>query len=113
MIIHNEGTLEEAVALVRQEPVRYSDYYAYRIVSSEELLRNLSLQALSRGDVAVVVLVGQEGSMEGHPAALKRIKAQRRETETQAVRAWVRAHPEVKKAQTTTEILRIIHGRAK
>lgn len=113
MIIHNEETLEEGVALVKQGSVRYSDQYSYRLVTSEALLRTLALQALSRDDVAVVAMLGQERSMENHALALRTTKAQRRETETQAVKTWVREHPEVKKAETASEIMRIIRGHSK
>lgn len=110
MIIHNEDTLEEAVVLVQQGPIRYSDEWAYRTVTTVELLRSLATQALNRGDIAIVAPVGQERAMEEHASTRRAIRLQRREQEKVAVKTWVAEHPEVKKAKTVGEIVKIIRA---
>jgi len=97
MIVHNEETLEEALQMVRAEgSVRYSDRYAYIIITSPETLEYLSRKALRRGDVAVVHPLGAEG--ESHTQALAKVKKQRVAEEKKKIREWVKEHPEIAEA---------------
>ena len=109
MIVHNEETLEEAFQMLGASPlgVRYSDRFAYVVVSSPYTLENLSRSALKRRDIAIVVPVGQEASMEVHSHALPRILAQRKRQELKDVRKWISEHPELKEAKTEQEIIKL------
>lgn len=109
MVIHDENTLEEGIVMVQQSPIRYSDEFSYRTVTTVDLLRSLASPALERGDIAIVVPLGQESSMEEHAPTRRAFREQRREQEKLSTRRWVAEHPEVKKAKTTSEILKIIH----
>lgn len=113
MIIHNEETLEEAILLVGQGPIKYSDEYSYRTVTSERQLRGLVAQAFGRKDIAVVAPVGQERSMEVHSMARRAIKTARAEAEKGAIKQFLAANPEVRKAKTVGEAMRIFHAKQK
>ena len=96
MIVHNEETLHEALQLLESNgPVRYSDEYAYIIITTPETLELQARRAFDRNDVAVVVSRGQEREMEDHAKARPSIRKQRAEDEKRRIKAWVREHPEV------------------
>jgi len=113
LIIHDDETLEEAVALVLQGPVKYSDEYSYRTVASETQLRELITQAFSRQDISIVVPVGQERSMEVHSVARRAVKLARENAEKTAVRQFLSDNPEVRKAKTVDEAMRIFRTKHK
>jgi len=119
MVIHDDGTLEEALLLVDSGPVRYSDQYAYIIVTNRDTLEGRARTTLECGDVAVVVPVGMESEMENHDVALKRVKVQRKRREQRAARAYFREHPELLEAETERDAVRLYRkarkeeGRAK
>ena len=107
MIIHDEDTLQQALTLVEQSPVRYSDQFAYVIVSSPGSLEKAARIALERNDIAIVVPVGQESTMEEHCRERPRILARRTRQELKAVRRWISEHPELKEAKTEQEIIKL------
>ena len=113
MIVHNEDTLQQALTLVEQSPVRYSDQYAYVVVSSLNSLEKLCRSALGRKDVAVVVPVGQESSMEEHVRVKLRILDQRKRQELKDVKKWIAEHPELKEARTEQEVIKLYHKERK
>lgn len=98
MIVHDSETMEDAMALVGQGPVRYSDTFAYVIVTIPSSLEKLLTSALERDDVAIVVLKGMESTMEVHSNVLARVQKQRRVKELKDVRAYMGEHPELAKA---------------
>jgi len=105
LIIHNEDTLQQALTLVEQGPIRYSDQFAFVVVSSPGTLENLSRNALGRNDIAIVVPLGQEALMEEHARERPRVLAQRKRQELKDVRRWISEHPELKEARTEQEIV--------
>jgi len=107
MIVHDEETLEEALVMVAQGPVRYSDTYNYITISDAETLNRKVTSAFNTGDIAIIVPTGQEGSMEDHSQSLYKIRAQRKRQEAKDIRKWVAEHPEVKEAKSDEEIIKI------
>ena len=94
MIIHDEESLEEALLLVEQGPIRYSDEYAYIIVNSPETLKYNVMRAFGRNDIAIVAPVGDESLMEVHHAERLKVMARRRVEEKKGVQEYFREHPE-------------------
>ena len=107
MIVHDEDTLQQALSLVEQGPVRYSDQHAFVIFSEPGQLEYSARRALERSDIAVVVPVGQERAMEVHAIERPKILARRKRQELKDVRAWIAAHPELKAARTEQEIVKL------
>lgn len=105
MIVHDEDTLQQALSLVEQGPVRYSDEYAYVIVSSPGSLKKAAGTALERGDIVVVVPVGQEYRMEDHAKERPKVLERRKRRELKDVRKWISEHPELKEAKTEREMI--------
>jgi len=100
MIVHNDETLEEALQMLASssEGVRYSDQYAYIIITTPETLELQCRRALVRDDIAVVVPRGQERGMEDHARELPRVKERRAREEKRKFKEWMREHPELAKA---------------
>jgi len=95
VIVHDESTLNEALQVLEsQGPVRYSDQYAYVIVTTPETLEMLSRRAFDRNDVVVVAPRGQESGMEDQAKVRVTIRKQRAEEEKRKIREWVKEHPE-------------------
>jgi len=107
VIVHDEDTLQQAMSLVEQGPVRYSDEHAFVILSSPASLEKVARSTLSHGDIAIVAPVGQESTMEEHSRERPRILAQRKRQELKDVRRWISEHPELKGAQTEQEIIKL------
>ena len=107
MVIHDEDTLQQALILAEQTPVRYSDQYSYIVYSKPFQLEYALRRALERGDIAIVVPVGQERAMEEYSRELRRVKEQRRREELRGVKKWISEHPELKEATTEEEIVRL------
>ena len=107
MIVHNEDTLQQALILAEQTPIRYSDQYSYIVYSKPFQLEYALRRALGRGGIAIVVPVGQERVMEEYSVALRRVKEQRRRKELRDVKTWISEHPELKEATTKEEIVRL------
>jgi len=107
VIVHNEETLQQALTLTEQGPVRYRDTYMYTMYSNPDVLEVVSHKALERGDIAIVVPVGQERIMEVHHHELRRVKERRRRQELKDVRNWISEHPEVKGLTSEAEIVRV------
>lgn len=106
MIVHNMDTLNTAVSMISDGPVRYSDRYAYVIVKSPEVLNKLLHSQLEREDIAVVVPLGQEKSLEDYFQSLQRIRRQRKVDELRNMKAWLVKHPEVLEAKTVEDALK-------
>lgn len=73
MIVKDEETLEEALQMLWLDcpgGVRYSDTYLYIKISRPSMLEHRCKLALSRGDIAVVVPLGTEHTMEDHAIML-------------------------------------------
>jgi len=100
MIVHDVESIEQALQMLAASPegVRYSDQYSYIIITTPETLEYQCLSALARDDIAIVVSRGHESEMEGHTAALTRIKRQRVREEKRKIKEWIREHPELAKA---------------
>ncbi len=94
MVIHDEESLEEALSLIGSGSIRYSDTYAYIIVTNLNALEKLLRSALGRGDIAIVVPLGMESTMEVHTIELKKVKVRRQREERIAIREYFREHPE-------------------
>jgi len=94
MVIKDDNTLLQALALVELTPVWYSDQYRSALVTDSERLETLARGALNRGSIAIVTVKGQEEHMESFSWELKMAKRERAQKELQQVRAWVRANPE-------------------
>ena len=96
MIVHDEGTLEEALQILAASPegVRYSDEYAYIIITQPHVLEDFCTRALRRNDIAIVVAYGHESEMESHARNVGRIRRKRAEDEKESIKRWVREHPE-------------------
>lgn len=109
MIVHSEETLEGALQMLSASPlgVRYSDEYSYVVYSRVGQLEYALRRALARGDIAVVVPVGQEATMEDHTRERPKILAQRKRRELKDVRKWIAEHPELKEAKTEQEIIKL------
>ena len=98
MIVHDEETLEAALAMLAASGVvRYSDEFSYRTITSPEQLEHLCLAALEEGDVAVVA--SDIAQMEEHGATLRLVKKRRAQEERRKIREWVKQHPELAKAK--------------
>ena len=96
MIVHNEETLVEALQMIEsQGAVRYSDEYAYIIITTPETLELQCRRALARNSIAIVVPRGHESEMEDHTTNLRVIKKRRAMEEKKMIKEWVREHPEV------------------
>lgn len=97
MIIKDEETIEEALQMLAVSPqgVRYSDRYAYIIVTVPETLELLCRRALAHGDIAVAVPLGHESGMENYTASLRNVRVARAREEKKKIKEWVREHPEV------------------
>jgi len=109
MIVHDEETLEEALVMVAQGPVRYSDKHNYITISDAETLSRKVTSALNTGDIVIIVPTGQEGSMEDHSQSLFKIRARRKRQEAKDIRKWVADHPEIKEAKSDEEIIKMYH----
>ena len=94
VVVKDEETLDEALLLVDSGPVRYSDQYAYVIISNRDTLEVQCRTALGRGDIAIVVPQGMESEMEDHSAELVKERAQRKRQEMKDIREYFREHPE-------------------
>lgn len=94
ILVHDEDTLEQAVQLVQQDAVSYSDRYQFRTVTTPEMLRTLVAAAFERNEI---MLVGESG--EGLPdykttwRAYKAEQREKRKQDDKEMRAWIRAHP--------------------
>ena len=96
MIVKDEETLVQVLQLIEASgPVRYSDEYAYVIITTPETLELQCRRAFGRNDIAVVVPCGSESEMEDYARARSRIRKQRAEDEKKRIKEWVREHPEV------------------
>lgn len=111
MIIHDEETLEAAIALVLRGPIRYSDEFVYRTVTSEGQLRGLVAQAFERKDIGVAVPLGQEKTMEVHSVARRAIRAERAEREKAGLKKFLAANPEIRQAKTVGEAMRLFQAK--
>ena len=107
MVIHDEETLQKALALVERSPVRYSDRFKYVTYSSSPNLEKALRSAIASGDVAIVVPVGEERTAEVYSYELSRVQARRRRQKMKDVKKWISDHPELKKAETEEEIVRL------
>ena len=107
MVVHDESTLMDALTLVAQSPVRYSDKYVYMTYSVPGNLERALRKTLERNSIAVVVPVGQERTMELFPIEFRRVQARRRQQELKDVRKWIAEHPELKEAKTELEIVKL------
>ena len=109
MIVHNEETLEEALQMLAASPlgIRYSDEYSYVTYSRVGQVEYALRRALGRGDVAVVVPVGQEHFMEDHARERPKILERRKRQELKDVREWISEHPELKEAKTEEEVVKL------
>ena len=95
MIVHDESTLQEALQLLESRGlVRYSDEYAYIIITTPGTLELLCRRAFNRNDIAIVVPRGEEQTMEDHSRERPGVRRRRARDEKKAIRAWVREHPE-------------------
>jgi len=94
MVVHDEATLVEALSRLDEGPLRYSDTYAYVVISDPSTLERLVHSAFSRDDIAIVAAVGHELSMEEHAKELTRVRKQRREREKLGTQEFFREHPE-------------------
>lgn len=94
MVVHDEETLGEALLLTDSGPVRYSDQYAYIIITNRDTLEAKCRSALERGDIAIVVQAGMESDMEDHSAELRKVRELRRKEELKKVREYFQEHPE-------------------
>jgi len=94
MVIHDEATLDEALLLTDSGPVRYSDEYAYIIITNRDTLESKARSALSRGDIAIVVARGMESEMEDHFVELGKVRGRRKRQEQKDIREYFRTHPE-------------------
>lgn len=94
MVIHDEETLTAALSLIDQEPLRYSDEFAYIVVTDPTTLERLARRAFERNDIAVVAHVGHELSMEEHAKERTKIRKARREQEKTGTQEFFREHPE-------------------
>ena len=101
MIVHDEATLRMAGDLLYEiypTRLRFKDQYNYLIVKDEDVLEKLARKALKRGDIVIVAPVGEEASMEEHGRSLTRIRRQRKEAEEEAMKRYIKEHPEEIKA---------------
>ena len=97
MIVHDEETLEQVLQMARAEgAVRYSDAYAYTVITTPETLEYQCTKALERGDIAIVHPLDVEG--EDYTQALAKVKKQRIIDEKKRIREWVKEHPEIAEA---------------
>lgn len=94
MIVKDEQTLQQALAMVSEKPVRYCDATHFSVVSDAGALSSLADDALNSGDIVVVVFKGQERFMENHDSELKAHKRALRDKEKKQVREWVKFHKE-------------------
>ncbi len=94
MVVHDEETLSEALLLVDSGPIRYSDEYAYTVITNRDTLEARCRSVLERGSVAVIVPLGMESEMEDHSASLRRVQKQRKLGEQKVIREYIREHPE-------------------
>ena len=95
MIVHNEETLNQALQMLEsQGSVRYSDEFAYVIITTPGTLEMQCRRAFERNSIAIVVPLGQERIMEAHSEVLKAVRKRRVEEEKKRMQKWVREHPE-------------------
>ncbi len=94
MVVYDEETLNEALALAAIGPVRFSDTYMFVIITEPSTLETRCRTALGRGDIAIVAPVGTESTMEDHTTALRRVKARRKVQEKKDVQTFFREHPD-------------------
>lgn len=75
--------------------VRYSDHYAFIIITTPETLELQCRRALTRNDIAVVVPLGREREMENYTTTLRNVRVERARAEKRRIKEWMEAHPEV------------------
>ncbi len=92
MVVHDEGSIDVALRLVEVGPVRYSDEYMYWVFSDRDTLEARLRSTLERGDVALVVPLGE--ALGDQRVARHAIQKQRKRDETAKVRKYIREHPE-------------------
>ncbi len=99
MIVHTEDLIDEALQMFATSPrgVRYSDQYAYTIITTSETLEHLLKRALTRNDIVIVVPLGMEREMEDYASNALRIREERVRTEKEQIRKWVQEHPDAVK----------------
>jgi len=94
MIVKDDKTLEEALSVLEQNPggVRYIDRYSWTIVNSPEVLRRKCSDALERGEIAIVSILGRD--WENYDLALRKVKRERAQEEKKRISEWAKMHPE-------------------
>lgn len=98
VVVHDEETLEKALHMLRTEgSVRYSDEYAYVIVTNPESLEALCGRALKRESIAIVVPRGRESEMENFFTELSKVRRERAREEKRKIREFMAEHPKVVK----------------
>ena len=93
MVVHDEESLEAALLLVADGPVRYSDEYMYCIYADRDTLESRLRSVLERDDVAVIVPLGS--ALLDHRVALRGVREQRKREERKRVKEYIREHPGV------------------
>ena len=95
MVVKDEPTLHEALQMLEsQGPVRYSDQYAFIVITTLETLELQCRRALDRNDIAIVVPRGHEREMEDYSQNLSKIRKQRAEEEKERIKEWIKEHPD-------------------
>ena len=95
MIVHDESTVEEALQMLAASPegVRYSDQFAYIIITTPGTLEGQCSRALARNDIAIVAPHGRESEMENYNRELPKVRKWRAKEEKRKIKEWVEEHP--------------------
>ena len=93
IIVKDEDTIEQAVSLIDAEgTVHYSDHYMFRTLSSPEKLRVLCVEALSRGEIALVAPSDED--LPDWTETFKKVKVTLRVEARERAEEWIRTHPD-------------------
>lgn len=78
MIVKDEETTKQALQILNSSgAVRYSDEYAYVVITTSETLEYQCSRAVARGGIAIVVPHDHESEMEDYNASLRAVKQER------------------------------------
>ncbi len=94
MIMKDEATKQQALAMVASGPVRVATKNSFGSVHDVAELERMCQEALSKEDILIVAPLTAAQFMEDYGWSLQQVRRERREQIRQQTREWIRNHPE-------------------